>query len=686
MMSTRSDDSNFQPASNLTDIAVFLPPGIDMAALPPSLAVINEPEETEPPASWTVVPQFYSQGTHNVALIEVEEGTSLYGTGQVTGPLLRNGRNTVLWNIGNFCYEHFEGRNLYQSHPWVLGVRRDGSAFGVIFDSTWFSEIDLSERIRFTTDGPPFRVIVIDRDSPQAVLRGLGELTGTMPLPPKWALGFQQCRMDYKSDSRLKEIADEYRRRKLPCDVIWADIHFMDGFRVFTFDPVGFPDPQATNDYLHEQGFKSVWTSDPGIKAEPGYWVYDQGTERDFWINTASGKEYHGDVWPGPCAFPDFTRPEVRGWWAGLVQDFVSSGIDGVWIDMNEPDIVPFTTMPADNWHVGGEGLLEGPHAQYHNVYGMLVARAIQEGLTTARPDKRPFVLTRSNFLGGQRFAAMWTGDNASTWPHLRMSIPMSLNIGLAGQPFNGADIGGFWGNATPELFAHWIALGTFYPFSRAHTAEGTDAHEPWVFGVEVEAVARVALERRYRLLPYLYTLFREASIYGIPVMRPLFFTDPADMDLRTEDQAFLLGGDLLVVPKWAENPRLPKGIWRSISLVGEDSVNDPYQPNLLMRGGAIIPLGKVIQNTTEESLDPLTLLVCLDENGGAEGTLYEDAGDGYKYQQGEFLLTIYAAEKTGDDVVVTIKREEGDMKRPERETRIQIVTKKGTVEGHLMA
>jgi alpha-glucosidase len=686
MMSTRSDDSNFQPASNLTDIAVFLPPGIDKAALPPSLAVINEPEETEPPASWTVVPQFYSQGTHNVALIEVEEGTSLYGTGQVTGPLLRNGRNTVLWNIGNFCYEHFEGRNLYQSHPWVLGVRRDGSAFGVIFDSTWFSEIDLSERIRFTTDGPPFRVIVIDRDSPQAVLRGLGELTGTMPLPPKWALGFQQCRMDYKSDSRLKEIADEYRRRKLPCDVIWADIHFMDGFRVFTFDPVGFPDPQATNDYLHEQGFKSVWTSDPGIKAEPGYWVYDQGTERDFWINTASGKEYHGDVWPGPCAFPDFTRPEVRGWWAGLVQDFVSSGIDGVWIDMNEPDIVPFTTMPADNWHVGGEGLMEGPHAQYHNVYGMLVARAIQEGLTTARPDKRPFVLTRSNFLGGQRFAAMWTGDNASTWPHLRMSIPMSLNIGLAGQPFNGADIGGFWGNATPELFAHWIALGTFYPFSRAHTAEGTDAHEPWVFGVEVEAVARVALERRYRLLPYLYTLFREASIYGIPVMRPLFFTDPADMDLRTEDQAFILGGDLLVVPKWAENPRLPKGIWRSISLVGEDSVNDPYQPNLLMRGGAIIPLGKVIQNTTEESLDPLTLLVCLDENGGAEGTLYEDAGDGYKYQQGEFLLTIYAAEKTGDDVVVTIKREEGDMKRPERETRIQIVTKKGTVEGHLMA
>ena len=284
-MSTRSDGGIPGPASSPADIAVFYPPGIDRTAMPPSLAVINEPEEAELPASWTVVPQFYSQGTHNVASIEVEEGTSLYGTGQVTGPLLRNGRNTVLWNIGNFCYEHFEGRNLYQSHPWVLAVRGNGSAFGVIFDTTWFSEIDLGERIRFTTDGPPFRVIVIARDSPQAVVRGLAELTGTMPLPPKWALGFQQCRMDYNSDSRLKEIADEYRRRKLPCDVIWADIHFMEGFRVFTFDAERFPDPKAANDYLHKRGFRAVWTSDPGIKAEPQWAVPAPGhpLERQFY-------------------------------------------------------------------------------------------------------------------------------------------------------------------------------------------------------------------------------------------------------------------------------------------------------------------------------------------------------------------------------------------------------------------
>jgi alpha-glucosidase len=335
---------------------------------------------------------------------------------------------------------------------------------------------------------------------------------------------------------------------------------------------------------------------------------------------------------------------------------------------------VLFTTMPADNWHLGGGGLPKGSHLQYHNVYGMLVTRAIREGLLKARPDKRPFVLTRSSFLGGQRYAAMWTGDNASSWQHLRMSVPMALNLGLSGQPFNGADIGGFWGNATPELFAHWISVGVLFPFARAHTAEGTVAHEPWAFGSEVEAVSRVALERRYRLLPYLYTLFREASTNGMPVMRPLFFADPSDPDLRSEDQSFLLGADLLVVPKWAENPRLPKGIWRSVSLVGEDSINDPYQPNVLMRGGSIIPLGRVIQHTGQESLEPLTLLVCLDEGGRAEGRLYEDVGDGYDFQQGEFLLTTYFANKKGDSVVVTIAHEEGGMKRPERETKIQIV------------
>jgi alpha-glucosidase len=411
-------------------------------------------------------------------------------------------------------------------------------------------------------------------------------------------------------------------------------------------------------------------------------------------VRDAFGAPYVGKVWPGPCVFPDFTRPDVRAWWAGLYRDFMARGIDGVWNDMNEPAVfgVPGKTMPPHNRHLGGPAdgdlppLEPGPHARYHNVYGMLEVRASREGILAANPGKRPFLLTRANFLGGQRYAATWTGDNASTWEHLRLSVPMSLNLGLSGQPFNGPDIGGFNATATPELWGHWISMGAFFPFARAHAREKNQFKEPWSFGPGVEAAARTALERRYRLLPYYYTLFRESSLDGMPVMRPVFFADPRDPSLRAEDGAFLVGADLLVVPKWAKNAALPKGIWREISLVGENFEQDKYQASLKIRGGAIIPLGRVVQNTTEESLAPLTLLVCLDAQGAATGRLYEDAGDGFAYREGDYLLTTYRAvsDPSGDTVTVTITATEGARPRPERKLVVELITGTGvrTAEG----
>lgn len=666
------------------DIAVFCPPGLHKRQTGPSLLLSQEPHEIgRLPSSWTVRPDFGNSGTRSTAVIGIGEGTSLYGTGEVRGPLLRNGRTVTLWNADTLLREQDEGIGLYQSHPWVLAVRSDGAAFGAIADTTWRLEISLENEIRFTSDGPPFRIIVIDRQSPQEVMRGLAQLIGNMPMPPRWALGFHQSRWSYSPDSRVRDIADGLRERKIPCDAIWMDIDYMDGYRIFTFSPEEFPDPRALNDYLHERGFKAVWIIDPGVKVDEGYRVYVSGSKRDVWVKTASGKEFNGAVWPGTCAFPDFTRPETRGWWAGLYGEFMAQGVDGVWIDMNEPDVLdgPDQSMPLDNVHRGGGGLPQGPHAQYHNVYGMLMAKATREGIIKYRPGRRPFVLTRSNFLGGHRYAATWTGDNQANWEHLKTSIPMCLNLGLSGQPFCGADIGGFLGDADQDLFAHWIAVGAFYPFSRAHASVWTKDKEPWAFGREVEDVSKIALERRYRLLPYLYTLFHEAATGGMPVMRPVFLADPKDMDLRAEEQAFMLGADLLVVPKWAESPSLPKGIWRNVSLVGEDSARDRYQPNLLVRGGSIIPLGRVVQSTVEESLAPLTLLVCLDEDGEAEGVLYEDDGDSYGYESGSYLLTTYKAEKRGDKVVVRIAAEEGMMKRPDRTVNVEIMTGRGVAK-----
>jgi len=314
-------------------------------------------------------------------------------------------------------------------------------------------------------------------------------------------------------------------------------------------------------------------------------------------------------------------------------------------------------------------------------VYGMLMVKATREGILNANPDKRPFVLSRAGFLGSNRYAATWTGDNSATEKDMKLSIPMSLNLGLSGQAFSGPDIGGFTQNTTPDLFGQWISMGVFFPFVRGHACQGTNNKEPWAFGEEIENVSRTAINRRYRLLPYYYTLFHEASTTGMPVMRPVFFADPLDKALRTEEQSFLVGNDLLIIPKWAVNPAQPKGIWRIISIAGENSTTDKYQADVKIKGGAIIPMGNIIQNTNQYNTDSLTLMVSPDQNGKATGTLYEDAGDGFEYQDGAYRNYTFTALLKGSTVIVTITPTDGILKPTNRRYKVCVVTDKGTYE-----
>lgn len=663
-------------------IAKFVPKGFNLSQMP-SFALKAEPQEKGMlPSNWQLYPIVEKKKGHASAYLDVPQGTSLYGGGEVTGPLLRNGQSIKLWNTDSGAYSVDNGKRLYQSHPWVMGVRPDGTSFGILFDTPYKAELTTTdERINFETEGELFRIFVIDRESPQAVIKGLAELIGTMPMVPRWALGYQQCRFSYTPASRVIEVADTFRIKRIPCDVMWMDIDYMDGYRIFTFNPQTFPDPAALNRDLHIRGFHSAWMIDPGAKVDSTYFVYKSGTANDVWVKTAQGKEFHGDAWPGACAFPDFTQPKTVRWWADLYKDFLDKGVDGVWNDVNEPQIsnTPTGTMPEDNKHLGGDKIPAGPHLKYHNVYGYLMVKASREGIMKARPQNRPFILTRSNFLGGQRFAATWTGDNASWESHMTMSVPMILTLGLSGQPFSGADVGGFLLNPDADLFGRWMALGAFYPFSRGHACAGTINKEPWAFGQKVEDVSRMALERRYVLLPYYYTLLHEASETGMPIMRPVFFADPKDTLLRAEEQAFLIGENLLVVPEWAKNPALPKGIWRNLSLIPGDD-KDSYQAKLKIRGGAIIPTGKIIQNTNEKSLDPLTLLVCLDEKGEAHGTLYWDEGDNWSFKDGNYSFQHFTAIRTADNKVqVKITQKKGKYITENNDMAIvKIITDKG--------
>ena len=662
-------------------IAKFIPAGYDAKSIP-SFAIDKEPREQGAlPPNWELIPDFTSTNGKANASLSIPEGTSIYGGGEVTGPLLRNGKTIKLWNTDSGAYGVDNGKRLYQSHPWMMGVRKDGTAFGILFDTSWKAELSCTnQKIELKSEGVPFRVFIIDRDSPQAVVRGLSELTGTMPMIPRWALGYQQSRFSYTPANRVIEIADTFRQKKIPCDVIWMDIDYMDGYRIFTFNPTTFPNPKAVNRDLHIRGFHSAWMIDPGAKVDPDYFVYKSGTENDIWVKTADGKNFTGDAWPGAAAFPDFTYPKANKWWRSLYKDFLAQGVDGVWNDVNEPQIndTPNKTMPENNFHRGGGKIPAGTHLQYHNVYGFLMVKASREGIMDVRPEKRPFILTRSNFLGGQRYAATWTGDNGSSWEHLKMSVPMSLTLGLSGQPFSGADIGGFLFNANADLFGNWIGFGAFYPFARGHACAGTNNKEPWAFGKEIEDASRIALERRYILLPYFYTLLHEASTNGMPIMRPVFFADPKDLSLRAEEEAFLIGDDLLIIPAFANHPNLPKGIWRELSLVEGDKQNK-YQAKIKLRGGSIVPTGKIIQNTNEKSLDPLTLLVCLDSQGQAKGTMYWDAGDGWTFKKGDYSQQTFTAEKDGNTVIVRLADQKGKYKTENNNMAVvKVITEQG--------
>lgn len=677
-----------------------------------------------------------------VVELAVPAGTSFYGTGEVSGPLERSGRRVVTWNTDAWGYGGGTA-SLYQSHPWVVALFPTGESFGALADTTLKCEVDLRAPgvIRFKVAAPAPAPAKAGADSsnffpvvtfgpfahPQQLSAALARAVGAPAMPAKWTLGFHQCRWSYDTAQRVSDVARTFRAKRIPCDVLWMDIDYMRGFRCFTLDPAAFPDPRGLAAELAAQGFRGVWMLDPGIKREleaGAYATYESGTAQDVWVLSApaDGAEeeqaYVGNCWPGACVFPDYTRRETRAWWAQCVRRFCEDmkgpgggGVDGIWNDMNEPAVFDTVTktMPLTNIHRGDPELGgRRSHAFYHNVYGSLMARATFEGMRMADPHRRPFVLTRAGFVGCHRHAATWTGDNVSTWEHLRMSIPMALNLGLSGQAVSGPDIGGFSGDATPELFARWIGLGALLPFCRVHTEKGTVDQEPWSFGPACEDVSRAALERRYRLIPYLYTLMYQAHTTGVPPMRPLFWADPADPALRGVDDAFLLGDSLLVSAdteeeddhhasslahkKKSKQMPLMAGLlddhpvllpnWRWFDFDGDQR---PDLPLLRLRGGGIVPTGPVLQCVDQaRPSDPVVLLVALDGNGEAAGSLFEDAGDGYGYTHGDYLLTDYrasAASDGGDEsvvVVVWVSRSQGNAPRPRRPLHVRLLVADG--------
>jgi alpha-glucosidase len=606
---------------------------------------------------------------------------AIFGLGEKGGRHNRRGRDFTMWNTDVLSpaetQEFTVDKEPDDPRGDVLSVDFDpfyvtipffyhqsypaGTMAGSFVDNGyrgWY-EFSEPEQYRISFRGGQYTEYIFAGPDMPTILAAYTWLTGRMALPPLWALGYHQCRWFDYSQEAVEAIGRRHREADIPCDALWLDIEYMDGYRVFTWNTERFPDAPGMLKRLSDQGFRVITIIDPGVKYEPGYGVFDQGVERDVFCRTEGGDLYVGQVWPGNTAFPDFATAEARAWWGELNAAHVRSGLAGIWNDMNEPatGAIPSQTMRFDHGRTS--------HETYHNQYALLMAMGTQEGLLSSMPGQRTFILSRAGFAGIQRYAANWMGDNLSRWDHLLVGITMGSGFGVSGQPFVGADIGGFHGHSNAELFLRWMQYGTLTPFCRNHSEIGNVDQYAWAFGPVIQDLVRAAIQLRYRLLPYIYTAFWGAAQTGAPVQRPLVFDYQYDGTVRDLDDQYLFGTDLLVAPvtqpgMTQRQVYLPDGDWYDWHTdepsAGERFVLAPTPMDripLFARAGAVIPMWpEAPASTAGYHPDVVQLHVFAPaRNGEVVSTLVEDDGLTFASQAGRRLHTTFTVSRNGTAV-----------------------------------
>jgi alpha-glucosidase len=597
----------------------------------------------------------------------IQSSEYFYGLGDKSGNMNLRGRKLQHWGSDTYAYDN-ESDPLYKNIPFFMSLHKE-VAYGIFFDNTFRSHFDFGKErgnvYSFWAQGGEMNYYFIYGPELMTVSEQYALLTGTPELPPLWALGFHQCKWSYYPEKKISEITTEFRKRKIPCDAIYLDIDYMDGFRCFTWNNEHFPDPSKMIQDLKKQGFKTIVIIDPGIKIDKEYWVYNEGRINNYFCRRADGKLMKGSVWPGLCNFPDFTKPSVREWWAGLFNGLIAeNGVSGVWNDMNEPAVFEDGTFPDDvRFNYDGNPC---SHLKAHNVYGMMMAKATYEGVKRFGYPNRPFVITRSGYSGVQKYSSVWTGDNVASWEHLQIANTQCQRLSISGVSFTGSDIGGFIESPSPELFARWIQLGVFHPFCRVHSSGDHGDQEPWSFGTEVTTIVKKFIELRYQLLPYLYTSFWQYASNGTPMLRPLAFLDQANPETYYRQDEFGLGDNLLICPMTQEKEEgrwmyLPKGIWYNF---WDDKKYDGREEiwveakldstPVFIKGGSLLPMYPIQQFVGEKNIETLFLHLYYTDNQEIS-FLYEDAGNGYDYtEKDEFNVAKFTFNKIANTSILT--------------------------------
>lgn len=580
-----------------------------------------------------------------------KDGECYYGLGDKATQMNLKGKRVENFATDQYAYQK-DQEPLYKVVPFYIGLHNKQS-YGIFFDNTFRTFFDFCQERRnvtsFWAEGGEMNYYFVYGPQMQDVVTTYTDLTGKPELPPLWVLGYHQCKWSYYPESKVKEITSKFRELQIPCDAIYLDIDYMDGFRCFTWNKNYFPDPKRMVAELAEDGFKTIVIIDPGIKIDKDYWVYKEALEKDYFCKRADGPYMKGKVWPGECNFPDYTNPVVREWWAGLFKELIADiGVKGVWNDMNEPAVmeVPNKTFPMDVRHIYDGNPCS--HRKAHNIYGTQMARATYHGVKRFVYPKRPFVITRSAYAGAQRYTSSWTGDNVATWEHLWIANIQVQRLSISGMGFTGSDIGGFAEQPTGELYARWIQLGVFHPFCRTHSSGDHGNQEPWAFDEEVINITRKFVSLRYQLLPYLYTMFWQYIEEGVPMLKPLVYYDQDDTQTHYRNDEFIFGNQILVCPILEPNAvgrrmYIPRGEWynywtNELFMGGKEIWIDTKFDEIpvFVKAGAIIPKYPVQQYVGELEFDELTLDVYY-KNGKEQSAVYEDAQDGYDYKKGRY-------------------------------------------------
>ncbi|MDZ4815735.1 MAG: glycoside hydrolase family 31 protein [Verrucomicrobiota bacterium] len=606
--------------------------------------------------------------------LDVVPGAQFYGMGEKNNGFEKSGVKSKFWNTDvwmdfSFCaVESGVTDPMYVSVPYLI-IKTGNEYMGLLIDNPYacYMSIPPSKSIPNQKDVVESSPLAFGSDEGLPVFyiltgptladltRKLQKLVGVTPMPPLWALGHHQCRWGYAGPKDLNWLDGEFSKHKIPTDGLWLDIDYMEGYRVFTFASKHWKNPRKEIKFLTDRNRHIIPIIDPGVKHEKGYSVYDDGSKAGAWCRNPEGGIFIGYVWPGETAFPDFSLPEVRAWWAKHVEQFARLGFSGAWLDMNDPAVGSAELDPM----LFNRG--KNPHGSYHNQYALGMQMASRDGFMAAHPGKRPFLLSRSGFTGSSKHAAIWTGDNVSNWHHLKGSIPMSLNLALSGIPFNGPDVPGFGGSPDEELAVAWYKAGFLFPFFRNHTHIGCAQQEPWAFGKKPMLTIRHLIRLRYKLLPYIYNLFIKQEQSGDAIMRPLFhdFEDTATLPLGKIDDQFMVGPFIMHAPivKKGESSRevtLPKGGWFAAHenkwINGGRIITTKQSKTttlLYIREGAIIPMQRGVRTDNANDLTRIELHLFLQKSTRGKYTIEYSFDDGatFDYTKGKRSTVQFTAQ-----------------------------------------